>query len=319
MTENQQAAQPGEEAPLAAPQVDAETAMWAEMDAAEKVETPADPNDADFAQDDAAPQSETGQEQPAEQAQQPAEQPGPDIWANATPEQRAAYEATERKARELEQQRRSDEGRVAAFQRKYEELRKQTSTQPPAKRQSAAEALEALRNDYPELAEPLAKALEPFEQALTQQDADRNARREADAAEVTDHIRAETQRLEQKHQGYEAFLRQNGAAFREWVEDQPRRIRDAAYRNAEVILDAQAADEVLTLFKAHIAGPPNGAASGAPATQHNAAPLNDRRQRQMGATVSVRGSRRPALSGVPEDGDPEAIWDAFDRVESARA
>jgi len=314
-TENQQAAQPGEEAPLAAPQVDTDAAMWAEMDATETDETPPAKveADADFAEDGA----DDDQQRPQDEPGQPAEPPAADIWAQATPEQRAAYEATERRARELEQQRKSDEGRVAAFQRKYEELRKQTGQQQPAKRQSAAEALEALRNDYPELAEPLAKALEPFEQALTQQDADRNARREADAAEVNDHIRTETQRLEQKHQGYETFLQQNGAAFRDWVEDQPKRIREAAYRNAEVILDAQAADEVLTLFKAHIAGPPNGAASGAPSAQRDAAPpLNDRRQRQMGATVSVRGSRRPALSGVPEDGDPEAIWDAFDRVEA---
>ena len=48
----------------------------------------------------------------------------PDIWADVPSEAKAAYEAAELKARNLEHRLRSDDGRVARFQRERDEANK---------------------------------------------------------------------------------------------------------------------------------------------------------------------------------------------------
>lgn len=298
--------------------------IWSEMQASEagaKGDDGTDTTDGADNGDTGAQQAADGQDEPAatdgaEDSQKASE---PDPWASADPKLKAERDALLAEKRRLEQDASSQRGRASAFQRKYEELRK--APQKQGARPSARDAVAALKEEYPELAEPLAKAFGVIEDRLKEVDNAEASRRQAATTEVVEHIQAETAEVEREHPGYYDFLKQNGAAFAAWVEDQPRSVREAAYRNAEDIVDARAAIDVLSRFKQHLGQP---ASAPAAAAQNGAAapaaqPLNDRRKRQLESSASPQTSRRPTVSGIPEDGDPQEIWEAMRRREQAQA
>lgn len=238
----------------------------------------------------------------------PAQAGGADIWASATPEQKAAYEAERQRYR-------SSIGRISALTRK---LNAQNAAQPSREYSQARDHIAGIRNDYPELAQPLEKALGTIDTKLDQIARAEQTTRDAEVNELNDLVAAETRRLLTKHPDYETVLKQHGQAFAAWVEDQPRNIREAAHRNGNFIADSEEAGAVIEGFKKHIgliAEPARPAVQPAPQPV-----LTDRRQRQIEASASPqRSGGRPTISGIPESGDPQAIWDAFDAQDRARA
>lgn len=297
--------------------------LWDEFSEAESdapaATKPSDDDAQDWPSDDEPPAEETGEPDPAPAAtDEAATDDQPDVWASAPPELKEAYE-TERKAREKAEQRlKSDEGRVAAYQRRYEDLLKAAQPRPRTEHKSPREALAKLAEDYPELAGPLSEAFEATEARLNETEQVEKSRQEAARQELSQLVDAETAKVAEAHPGYAEFLNANGAAFAAWVEDQPRTVREAAYRNAQWIANAEEAIGIIERFKAHIAPPADKpAAQARPEPKAQTQPLNDRRARQLGATASPRSSSRPTVSGVPESGSDEEIWAAFDAKEAA--
>lgn len=288
--------------------------IWKELDAADDALKSA------ASSEGSAPAAESGAEHADDWAVDGAQDPdpaaadgagAPDIWANATPEQRAAYE-------ELAQKYKSVNGRVAPLQRRLEELRAQATKERP-ERKSPTAAIAALKDDYPEIAEPLLEALAPIEEALQEQDQIEESRRTAAVQELETLETEAQQELEKVHPDWLETLGQNGEVFAAWIEDQPRRIRQAAYENANGIVDAAQASEVVQLFKAHLAGEPPREAATDPQDNRNS--LEDRRARQLGASMqpSGRGPNRPLRSGIPESGDPEQLWAMWEQVDRQKA
>src|SRR5690606_2070633 len=64
------------------------------------------------------PATKSGDDKSPDKQQQQA----PDLWANAAPEQRAAYEAAQEQIKKLEQAERSNRGRISAMQRQMNDL-----------------------------------------------------------------------------------------------------------------------------------------------------------------------------------------------------
>lgn len=285
------------------------TELWGEFEAAEQAaEKPA-----------TAPaegvQEPEGSGAPATPAQTTPAPAAPDIWANATPEQKAAFEAERADKAKFEQRFRSSVGRISALQRKINAAQAQPSREIP----SAREKVAGITNDYPELAEPLLELAGGNDELRERVSKSEKASLEADTSELNDLVAAETERLVTRHPDYADVLAKNGRAFAAWVEDQPRRIREAAVRNAEFIADADSAAEVIHEFKRHLGLIRETPASPAPAPAPQPS-LNDRRARQFEASASPqRSGGRPTVSGIPENGDPQAIWNAFEAQESARA
>jgi hypothetical protein len=276
----------------------------------------------------APPKEGAGTELPA--------QSQPDIWASAPPELKSAFEAMQAEKAKLEQRIRSDDGRVAAYQRKLRELQ-QGARGPDRDAGRAAvdarAAIEELAEQYPEIAQPLQKALDAVDSKLQTLDEREKSRTQAEIDEIEAHVAAETAKLEGEHPDWYDVLAKNGKAFAEWIEDQPRRIREAARRNDEQIISASQAAEVVEAFKKHLGharqDDPQPKPTPAPAADPAATPaqptptpnpeLNDRRRRQLaGSSSPPKSSGRPTVAGIPEDGDPEAIWAAFDAMERAR-
>lgn len=231
--------------------------------------------------------------------------PQADPWANAAPELRAAHEAAQRQISALTHAAKSNNGRITSLNRRIEEL---TATKPAAsaagtdKPNAPTGALggakfKALKDEYPEIAEPL-------EEMLSEIARENEALRAQIAPIAGDRRQAVIDRnegaLAEKHPDW-----QQAAAspdFANWINEQPDDIKQIAVKNGEHITDPVAAAKLMTLFKAetgfktHAVAAP--AAGGKPT---NALP--DKRQRQL-AAAAAPGTRAPSAgSGPPDDFD----------------
>lgn len=222
-----------------------------------------------------------------------------DLWADADPKLKAAYEAAEQRARENEQRFRSREGREAALQRQIDQLRRggnQEEEQPrkPLKDLLKKETVEELGRDYPDLApvlETLAAAVERLDGVDQQLGEVRStAVAAATSGEEKALIAAVPNWLELA----------KDERFVAWVEDQPKKVRDTVADNWDAITDASAAAEVFTSFAEHIGAkkPDEGAGGGG----------SGKRERQAQGARPTRTTPIPAASG--ESDDPEKIFAA---------
>lgn len=301
--------------------------IWDELDAAEGVDPSTlvavegdDGNTADFVDDGAdAPQdgaeaaeaADAGNEPPAAAAAAAAD----DRWAALPEDARSELARLTAENAALEQKNRSAVGRAGAFQRRYEDLVKAAQPREVAgDRPTPSAAIASIKEDYPEIAAPLEKAFGAIEGSVAQLAEAEEGRRKAAETELTAYLDEQEAALKVEHPDYAEVLGANGQKFAEWVNDQPLAIRQAAHRNANSITDAASAALVIGAFKAFIAPPAE-----APAVPGKAQ-LSDKRQRQLGAgTAPSLAARRTTLSGIPEEGDPQAIWEAIEAQEQAKA
>jgi hypothetical protein len=287
--------------------------LWDELEAAETAEEaePAEPTEPHPPSPDeaASPSGETVEKV--------------DLFADATDEQRAAWDAAQSQLEKLEQSDRSNRGRLGAMQRQINALTKQAAADDAAAKQGQpptdnsylnSDEYKEFADEYPEVAGPMSKILEGYEQRLKSVD----ERLSADQRESV--VEEQTEVLTQYHPNWQSVLAANGNEFAEWVNTQPRHIQEAAYRNAEEIVDAEEAADVVSRFEAFRSdngvgdssadgsAPKNGADSANPR-------LTDRRRRQLETAAGARGSGPGIASGIPEDGDEQFLWDAFDKLE----
>ena len=300
-----------------------EAEIWAEFETAEsgKAKPASRENDNSFAEsgekdnDTAAdPAAAPAQEPPAGQQREEA----PDIWANAPPDLKAAHDAQVKalKSATTEHARRSIEGRIVAYTRRLKERSDAAAQQPTSAPDGgeAADPLAELAAEYPEIAKPLQEKLAPIAEKISQFESFEKSRQEAADQQMDAELTANEKLLEQRHPGWDQYLRENGAAFGKWIVDQPLVLRQAFVTNQDAIIDPYSAIMTLDAFKQFVASnkePPQTASSSTPAAAQTQG-LNSRRTAQLASSVSPRSTgSRPTVSGIPQDGDPEAIWKAF--------
>jgi DNA repair exonuclease SbcCD ATPase subunit len=236
-----------------------------------------------------------------------------DVWANATPEQLAARDALVAERQRLEQADRSNRGRVSALQRQIDGLRRPAAEgggEPAKPKALQSEKGKKLREEYPEIAEPVAEEIE----TLRGEVADLKDRARKDA------IAEQTEQLEEQHKDWQAVAASDD--FGKWVASQPEYVREAVMRNADEIVNAVEAGDVISRFKSSRSAQrsdtppaPNGQQAGGKTTGS----LSDRRRRQLESSSTAR-SRGPGVAqGIPEDGDEEALWKAWDEHDRRRS
>lgn len=236
-----------------------------------------------------------------------------DIWKDAPPASKEAYEKLQHELKQFEHETRSHEGRVAARQNRIAELSKQLEAlKTPAAQKD--DPLSQIANDFPELHGPLSTALESVNTRAEQVEAAQRGRIEAELSEeqnrYTEEVNVQTEALKKDHPDYLDVIKNNVDKWTTWVEDQPKAIREAVARNSDDITDAKSAAQVLSAFKAFL---------NPPGTAPQPSPQSDKRQRQIGSTASPgSGNRQPVVAGIPEEGDPQAIWDAFEKEEARK-
>ena len=294
--------------------------IWAEIAASERTEAtaatqPAQAGNEGDEQDeptgrDAPHQDHSPSRQPADEAGQ---RPAPDIWANASPELRAAYEQSVAERKRLGQDQAHLRQVLGSRNRELEELRQRLAApQGAASGQDAGNddpEIQSLMDEYPEIAAPLVKRLKVMEERMARTSETLQSvaqeRTSATLAQIEQDVRS-------RFADYDQVLGQNGAAFKAWLDVQPRHIREAAERNGRTIVDAAETIDVLDRFYAHI-----GRGSGAePGNQPDPSQsLADRRQRRLETAHNVRSRGPSVAAGIPAEGDPKAIWDSLRAAE----
>lgn len=232
-----------------------------------------------------------------------------EIWANATPEQLAAYEAAERRAKELEHRQKSEDGRVARYQRDRDAMQRKLETLVSAAQKDgedlrvlvASEDWQKAKSDYGDDLAPLFNVLE----RLTDQTAQANERWQQMDTETIEEIETENfYLLDEKAPDWRDLMGRQD--FLPWVQSQPKPWQDVFAQNYERLVDPASTLELVSKFRLHVAlNEP--APSPTPVTQ-----LDPRRARQLDGARSVT-SKTPVVAD-PGGGD----WDAeFQRAAQA--
>lgn len=241
----------------------------------------------------------------------------PSIWDTAPPELRAEFERLSQDVRARGKDIAELRQVLGNRNREIEALRRAaptTGAAKPGEQKTTAgiidrDALKALRDEYPEIGERLEAQFDALETAVKAHDAklaavDEHAAREAETAAMN--------AVEARHPGYISFIGEHGQAFEAWRQTQPRHVREAIDRNWDRMTDPDEVIDIVDRFKSHLGGP----GKEPPAQAGTPNPLADRRRRQLAATAGPKSSSQPStVVGIPEDGDPKAIWAAFEAME----
>jgi hypothetical protein len=239
----------------------------------------------------------------------------PDIWADATPEQKAAYEAAIEQARDLEHKRRSDDGRLARYQRDRDTAQRKLETLVTAA-QKDGEDLKALvvseewkraKADYGDDLGPVFNALE----RLTDQQAGVSERFQQMDAETIEEIEAANfHTLDERAPDWRDLLSRGD--FSTWLEAQPKPWQEAFAQNKERLVDPTSALELVSRFRVHVA-----LAEHQP-TKEPEFQLDSKRARQLDGARSAT-SRTPVVAD-PGGGDFDAEFSrAAAAIERRRA
>ena len=217
-----------------------------------------------------------------------------DIWADATPEQRAAHEAAL-------QENKSHRGRASAEDRRRhaDDLQAKKAIAERAAKEPAtpetAEDYEQFKTEYPEVAGPV----EARFARLEAENAELRSRvTNLDATQLSAAIDSEEALLEQRHPEWRTFTASK--EFSDWLTEQPRYIQEGLARNGDAIVDGLEAASLLDMFT----GPTNDPASETP-TEGNPAPkgtgkngIDSRRQRRLQSAVTTQGGKPGRFQSV---------------------
>lgn len=252
-----------------------------------------DRHDAEEAGDEERQDRDERQAPPAED---PAAEEGPageaddDIWKDADPKLKAAFDAEQARASRFEGIARSQDGRLSAAARELNQLRRAATTAQEKPGTATPEGKEAeddeermaqLREEFPELAPPildrimkLERVVKTLEGHATAVDTERNAA-------FFDH---QERLLDQAHSDWRD--RVSGSAFVDWAKNKPRHIREAIIRNASNIVDAEEVSDILARYKSETEKPETPEAKA----------LREKRERQLEGGRAPR-TRTPTGGG----------------------
>ncbi|MEM7709191.1 MAG: hypothetical protein AAF264_00220 [Pseudomonadota bacterium] len=256
---------------------------------------------------DTPPSDEERGEEPEVEAEPEATEPESDDPLAGIPDDlRPRFETMRAENEKLQHRIKSDDGRQAALQRQINELR-QSQKQPAQTARDPRDVLSKMQDDYPDIAGSIGELLGYMDnkiEALSQSEADRLEQQAASNFAA----------VESEHPDFEDVVASDSQAFKDWVDDQPRAIREKAYANADRIVDPKAAIEVIAAYKAFR----NPTPAAAPEPQTSPPPPDKRRERQRIGTASPGSSAsRPVASGIPAEGDYDEMWNQMVRSDPA--
>lgn len=280
----------------------------------------------DEADDDNAPGDKAGSGDDDTPADDWAERDEPDTDRDGSAEKdgdTGAAESVDWKARaeKAEQKWRSDRGRVEKMRKEAEALQQELER---ARQQIAAlktddekardreSRLNKVREEYGDVMEPVLEEIQDLrarDEALTRAEQSRLERLESNYESL---VQAEQDAFLAEHKDGFDVIDQNRDAFRAWIDDQPREMRDIFKANEQAIVDGQGAAMMVSRFKAFMQDQSRGPGPASSETRSTS-----RRKLQLeGARSSRTPGRQAATSDIsPDTDDPEALWDYWDRKE----
>ncbi len=255
-------------------------------------------------------QAASGEESPGVEGAAPDGAAAPeDIWADASPEQKAAFEASKHENQ-------SHRTRASAQNRKIAELMSapESAAEPAADTAATPETdegWEQFKSDYPEVAAPMEKRFEARMAKLEAENTDLRGRVTGITdAQTQGAIDNEEALLAQRHPDWEQLTASED--FATWLPDQPRYVQEGFARNGTAIVDGQEAASLIDLFKGNAPEPdPSKEPGPEPASKDTTTQGKaTRRQRRLESAVQTESGQAGPGAGPPE-GDFDAAFDHF--------
>ena len=259
---------------------------------------------------DRTPEGQADTGTPSEDAGKtpPASDEQPDIWKDAPPALRDAYEAERQRAAQAENVAKAHGGRLAqAYQERdalAEKLAEAGKAAGASTEQEGGESDEDYRRrmteDYPEFA----RLFETLDAATAKIDSLEGSVDTANASVRTAQTEAalETQGkiFEEAHPQWEAEKKDPAVQerFMEWAEGQPPYVQDALRANAKTITDGSTAADLISRFKRE---------TESPAQRER----DERRREQLDGARDARVSAPGASKSGASDDDTEGLWNEF--------
>jgi len=217
-----------------------------------------------------------------------------DIWANAAPELKAAFEAAENRARQAEHRAKSDEGRVSRFQRERDELRRQLGAVKSAAGHEdlgaylASEEWTRAKAEFGDDLKPIFSALE----TLAARDKAYQGRfGEIDEAKAEAQAKANEEWLTKEVPDIKELFGRD--EFTPWLKAQPTGVREMADRNWDDVVDPAEMKVLADLFRASL---PAG-----PQTESQTQQIDPKRAAQLDAARSSKTRQPPIVADASED------------------
>ena len=284
-------------------------AAFEEFAAVDDTETAPPPDPAEKPAD--APAPAEGSEEPAKIEDPPAAPEGAaaDIWADATPEQRAAFEAAQ-------QENRSHRGRASFLDIQQAQIAAKQPAAAPAAGPDAAPATDEqftnFESEYPEVAGPIKARYDAQLDAQAGQIAALEQRISGISdVQVQEAIGDQIALLEQRHPTWNALT--STPEFETWVNAQPRFVQEGFVRNGETVVDGEEAARLMDLYVDQQPAPDPAAGSPEPAAEDTTSGKATRRQRRLDSAVTTESAQAGPGAGPPE-GDFDAAFDHFARL-----
>lgn len=326
---------PAEQEPAAEDVVSDAEALWDEFDEQEAGATAKDAPADDGSDADDAPKADSAADgdwsegddgaDTAPSDDEPQNDKPADIWANAPEELRNAFQEASRRADEELARRQGTDRKLRELTTELQQLRSSQQQKPPASDGDAGgearpenmtpKEWEAFKEDYPDIAAPVEAMLKSQTAEL---DSFRRRFAAMDQEQVAKSYERNFEEVQAQHPDYSEIIRK--PEFISWIQEQPRYLLEAAQRNGQEIVDPVEVSDIVSRYKQHAgigAGAPSGSGKG---QGQGSKPLTGtKRDRQLAATSGGTTRRgQPIRAGVPEDGDPEELWEAWDRAEAAQ-
>lgn len=299
--------------------------LWDEIDAEDDAGPSEDDGSADDEGDDGDDEQGEGDEDEAgdlgdEDGGDGGEETGADGGDDGEEAQPPTLEELKQASELHLQQFKSEQKRSMAQQKRADRLQKELNriTSRPAadkdKDDQRKQKLSELSEEYADVVGPLVEEVDVLNSRLESQTESDAIRADAIKEELGDLRQAETLKLTEAHPDYAAFMSEHTAVFDEWIEDQPKIVRDAYSVNENNFVDGSAAAFLVSKFKEAIAG--SSQATPKPTTST----LEKRRQHQLAGARGEKAStnQKATSDNVPEDGDWDQTWDALDAKEARK-
>lgn len=224
----------------------------------------------------------------------------------------------------LEHQLSSANGRATGQQRRADRLQKQLDDinsreknrdQEKEGREARHAQVEKVSEDYGDVINPLKEDMKDLHSRfdeLDRSDAERKANIEADLQEIQ---QEEFGKFTAEHEDGFDVIKENQEVFRQWIDDQPKRVRDAFKVNEKSMVDGVSAAFVVTKFKAALA-----AADASEDPPEEDTTRQTRRDRQLDGARTSR-SKRPQMGSAdtpPDTDDEDALWDYWARQDAKK-
>lgn len=257
-----------------------------------------------------------------------------DIWADATPAQKAAHDAALATNEAFEQYKRSNEGRVSGFQRQIDDLSKALAGRATASTSAAATAADnkvddatkslndvlndpdflAAEKEYPEIYKPMRKTMGAVLAKAANLEAEIGTLRSTTTTKFErDDLREQSAEIVRLDPDYVEIVSKPDfqPAFDKWLQEQPLTIREMVVNAAAGgVKNAADTSWAFRRFKSDTGfGGGQAAATGAqPAATSSTSSATDRTRRalQLDSSTTVRSSR-PSATPNSKDGAGDTV------------